>query len=60
VFWEAASGGRISIAAGTLDLPTGLATAVHVFVEDAGNYYAIEDGLSQRADGDHGIAIPDG
>jgi hypothetical protein len=60
LFWEPASGGRSSIAAGTLDPPTGLATAVHVFVEDAGDYYAIEDGLPQRADGDHGVEIPDG
>ena len=50
------SGG--AIAAGTLDLPTGLETVVHVFVEDAGDYYEIGDGLPQRADGDHGIMIP--
>jgi hypothetical protein len=59
LFWKPASGGRVSIAAGTLDPPTGLATAAHVFVGDAGDYYEIGDGLPQRADGDHGIAIPD-
>lgn len=58
VFWEPASGERVSIAAGTLDLPTGLQTAVHVFVEDSGDYYTISDGLPQRVDGDHGIMIP--
>jgi hypothetical protein len=58
LFWEPASGERVSIAAGTLDLPTGLETAIHVFVEDAGDYYKISDGLPQRADGDHGIIIP--
>jgi hypothetical protein len=41
-----------------LDLPTGLETVVHVFVEDASDYYEIGDGLPQRADGDHGIMIP--
>jgi len=41
-----------------LDLPTGLETVVHVFVEDASDYYEIGDGLPQRADGDHGITIP--
>jgi hypothetical protein len=41
-----------------LDQPTGLATAAHVFVEDAGDYYTIADGLPQRADGDHGVEIP--
>jgi hypothetical protein len=58
LFWEPASGDRVSIAAGTLDLPTGLETMVHVFVEDAGDYYEIGDDLPQRTDGDHGIMIP--
>jgi hypothetical protein len=58
LFWEPASADRVSIAAGTLDLPTGLETVVHVFVEDAGDYYEIGDGLPQRADGHHGIMIP--
>jgi hypothetical protein len=59
LFWEPDSGGRVSIGAGTLDLPTGLATAAHVFVGDAGDYYTIADGLPQRTDGDHGVEIPD-
>jgi hypothetical protein len=58
LFWEPASGERVSIAAGTLDLPTGLETAIHVFVEDSSDYYMISDGLPQRADGNHGIMIP--
>ena len=33
--------------AGTLDAPTGLSMAGHVFVSDAGDYYAIADGLPQ-------------
>jgi hypothetical protein len=59
LFWEPVSRGRVSIGAGTLDLPTGLTTAAHVFVEDSGDYYTIGDGLPQSADGDHGIVIPD-
>jgi hypothetical protein len=58
LFWEPASGERISIAAGTLDLPTGLETVAHVFVEDSGDYYTISDDLPRRADGNHGIVIP--
>jgi len=58
LFWEPASGERVSIAAGTLDLPTELETVIHVFVEDAGDYYNISDDLPQRTDGNHGIAIP--
>ena len=60
LFWEPASGERISIAAGTLDLPTGLETVAHVFVEDSGDYYTISDDLTRRADGNHGIVIPAG
>ena len=59
LFWEPASGDGVSIAAGTLNSPTGLETVVQVFVEDASDYYEIGDGLPQRADGDHGIVIPD-
>ncbi len=58
LFWEPASGGRVSIAAGTLDLPTGLETVAHVFVGDSGDYYTIGDGLPRRTNGNHGIAIP--
>ncbi len=45
--------------AGTLDAPTGLALAMHIFVGDAGDYYRIADGLPQRSDGDHGIPLPE-
>jgi hypothetical protein len=57
LFREPDSGGQISIAAGTLGPPTGLATAAHMFVGDSGDYYTIDDGLPRRDDGDHGIAI---
>lgn len=60
LFWEPASGDRLSISAGTLDGPTGLAMAVHIFVEDRGDYYRISDGLPQRTDGEHGVEIPAG
>ena len=44
--------------AGTLDRPTGLATAIHIYTGEAGDYYRICDGLPQREDGDHGINVP--
>lgn len=37
----------IAIAAGCLDLPTGLKTGKHIFVKDKGDYYAIADGAPQ-------------
>jgi hypothetical protein len=47
LFWEAAQRDYVSIAVGALDLPTGLATARHIFVEDKGDYYRIGDGATQ-------------
>lgn len=40
-------GANLSIHAGTLDLPTGLALAGHIFCAEKGDYYAIADGLKQ-------------
>jgi hypothetical protein len=48
LFWRRARAGRISIAAGTLDAPTGLRTVAHIFVASKGDYYEITDGLPQR------------
>jgi hypothetical protein len=45
LFWRRSGSGRISIAAGTLDGPTGLRTAAHIFVADRGDYYEITDDL---------------
>ena len=42
LFWEPKGEGRLAIAAGSLDLPSGLNTAGQVFVEDAGDYYEID------------------
>jgi hypothetical protein len=47
LFWEPIDTGRVSIAAGCLDSPTGLRTARHIFVADKPDYYEIEDGLEQ-------------
>lgn len=47
LFWEPIDTGRVSIAAGSLDAPTGLRTVRHIFVNDKGDYYEIADGLEQ-------------
>jgi len=52
LFWEPAGEGRLAIAAGSLDAPTGLKTVRHVFVDDAADYYEITDGLP-REGGSH-------
>jgi hypothetical protein len=48
LFWEPHHGRCISIWAGTLDTPTGLRAAEHIFVADKGDYYEITDGLPHR------------
>ncbi len=45
LFWDSLTGAEFGIAAGTLDAPTGLETVAHIFVEYAGDYYRISDGL---------------
>jgi hypothetical protein len=60
LFWEAAGRDSISIAAGTLDGATGLATACHIFVADKGDYYELTDGVPQSADGRFSVEIPRG
>ncbi len=50
MFWAPTAEERWSIAAGTLDQPTGLRNALHIFVESKGNY-SIADGIRQVAGG---------
>jgi aspartate/methionine/tyrosine aminotransferase len=46
LFWEAPGRDTISIAAGSVDAPTGLHVAGHVYVPQAGDYYELpDDGL---------------
>ncbi len=45
LFWEPLGGDRVSIAAGSIDPPSGLKTIRHIFVADKGDYYEIADGL---------------
>lgn len=47
LFWEPKGKDTMSIAAGSLDQPTGLKTIRHIFVADAGDYYEISDGLEK-------------
>ena len=50
LFWRAAGRDTTSIAAGTLDEPTGLRTIAHAHVADRGDYYEL-DGAGERYDG---------
>lgn len=59
LFWQGVGRDYISIAAGTLDGATGLSSACHIHVADKGDYYSIEDGVPQRADGSFSVPIPE-
>ncbi|HET8977899.1 MAG TPA: GFA family protein [Solirubrobacteraceae bacterium] len=49
LFWDAPGRETVSIAAGTLDEPTGLTVSAHWYIEQAGDYYAIDaDGLPRH------------
>ncbi len=52
LFWESDAGDATAILAGSLDAPTGLKLARHIFVADKGDYYDITDGLPQHAASD--------
>lgn len=43
LFWDSPERDTISIAAGSLEEPTGLRTAGQIFVSEAGDYYAAPD-----------------
>jgi hypothetical protein len=46
LFFDWLAAPHISIAAGTLDGPTGLRTVAHIYAADKGDYYEIVDGLT--------------
>jgi hypothetical protein len=47
LFWRGTGRDYTAIAAGSLDLPTGLALVQHIYTADKGDYYQIADGLPQ-------------
>jgi hypothetical protein len=42
MFWDAPDRGWISIAAGTLDPPTGLKTVTHIYTDSASDFYEVD------------------
>jgi len=58
LFWQPNGRDYISISAGTLDGTTGLTSVQHIHVADKGDYYSIDDGLPQSADGSFAVPIP--
>ena len=48
LFWKQGGTDVVYITAGTLDQPTGLRIAEHIFVASKSDYYDIADGLPQK------------
>ena len=48
LFWEGAGRPSISVAAGTLDPPTGLRTVLQIHVDSAGDYYRVDASIPIR------------
>lgn len=59
LFFEEVGGERISIAAGSLDNQQGLRVAAHLFTAEAGDYYALNDGVPQSLGGEHTVRLPE-
>ncbi len=49
LFWKPSNEDYIGILAASVDEPSGLRMAKHIFVDDKGDYYEIMDGLPQYA-----------
>ena len=54
LFWRRTGGKSTSIAAGTLDEPTGLRTVAHIFLDSKGDYYDVPDDGTPRFGGGRG------
>ena len=52
LFWRQLDGDTTSVAAGTLDSPTGLKVDKHIFVASKGDYYSIDDSAPQFQESD--------
>jgi hypothetical protein len=48
LFWDAEGSATISIAAGTLDAPTGLRTALQIHVDSAGDNFVVDHAIPAR------------
>lgn len=52
LFWKSSNQDAVAILAASVDEPSGLRLARHIFVADKGDYYDISDGLPQFIDYD--------
>lgn len=58
LFFETDGQGRIAIAAGTIDAPTGLHIAAHIYIDDKGDYYEITGDAPKHGQGGDSVPMP--
>ncbi|GAB5468686.1 MAG: GFA family protein [Rhodospirillales bacterium] len=54
LFWLPEGAGYTAVSCGSLDRPSGVRAAAHIFLADQGDYYEIHDGLPQFQTGSGG------
>jgi hypothetical protein len=59
LFWKHNELDYVSVLAGAFNRPTGLEAVCHIYVEDKGDYYRIDDGLPQFAQSTPSIKVAD-
>ena len=59
LFFEETGGQRVSIAAGSLDMPQGLTIAAQIFTAEAGDYYRLDPQVPSSPEGKHQVSLPD-
>lgn len=57
LFWKPGDGSRLSVLAGALEPPTGLAIGAHIFVADKSDYYEIAGEAPQFPEGAGSLAL---
>jgi hypothetical protein len=60
LFWKHEELDYVSVLAGAFNQPTGLEGTCHIFVEDKGDYYEIDDGLPQFPHSTQLVQVADG
>jgi hypothetical protein len=58
LFWKGVDRDYTSIAAGSIDGPTGLTLVQHIYTADKGDYYEIADGVAQSPGGMRPVSEP--
>lgn len=53
LFFKPCDSDKISVTAGTMDSPLGIAIKAHIYTDYKGDYYALQDGKPQFKEDDH-------